>query len=195
MMKLRLKSNYIIYSERLSFCAFKQSDKNDMFAIQSNPMMVQYTPDDPWKDDNDWNNFFSFASTFYDEEKQWCPDWFRFFFAIREKSSEKVIGYCGLGAPEYDRTVTEVFYGISPDHWGKGYATESAKIMLMFGFNELRLNEIVGFREDGNPASGRVLEKAGLKLVGKIENVSEEFSYFEGEPLYLITREMFFTNT
>lgn len=165
-----------------------------MYAIQSDPRMVKYTPDDAWKDETDWYHFYNFASIFYDEEKQWCPDWFRYFFAIRKNNSQKVIGFCSLGAPEYNRNVTEVFYGISPEHWGNGYATEAAKRMLQFGFEELMLKEIVGFREEKNPASGRVLEKAGLKLIGKLENMPDEFSYFEGEPLYSITDETYFTD-
>ncbi len=186
MLNYILDNDYSIKSERLTFSCFKEADCDDMFAIQSNPEMVKYTPDEPWKSMDDWNKFFNFASYFYGEKKS-RPDWFRYFFAIREKNNNRVIGYCGLGAPEYDRSVTEVFYSITPDKWGMGYATESANSMLKFGFEELKLNEIVGFREDGNPASGRVLEKAGLKLVGKLTNLEPEFSYFEGEPLYKIT--------
>lgn len=193
-MGYRLSSDYIIKTERLTVRSFAERDKADMLEIQSNPLMVKYTPDEPWKDEKDWYDFFAFASTFYDEEKDWCPDWFRYFFAIRKKGNDKVIGYSGLGAPEYDRSVTEVFYGISPDYWGKGYATEAAKAMLEFGFEQLKLDEIIGFREDGNPASGRVLEKAGLRMTGKVENVAAEFSYYENEPLYKITSNEFFCN-
>lgn len=186
MLNYILYNDFFIQSERLTLSCFKESDCDDMFAIQSNPEMVKYTPDEPWKSKDDWNDFWNFASCFYGENKN-RPEWFRYFFAIREKNYHKVIGYCGLGAPEYDRSVTEVFYGISPDKWGLGYATEAAKSMLRFGFDELKLNEIVGFREDGNPASGRVLEKARLKMVGKLTGLKPEFSYFEGEPLYKIT--------
>lgn len=64
--------------------------------------------------------------------------------------------------------------------------------MLQFGFEQLKLNEIIGFRENENPASGRVLEKAGLRIIGTVENVAAEFSYFEGEPLYKITSDEYF---
>ena len=185
MLNYILDNDFFMQSERLTFSCFKETDCDDMFAIQSNPEMVKYTPDEPWKSKDDWNTFWRFASCFYGENKN-RPEWFRYFFAIREKTHGKVIGFCGLGAPEYDRCVTEVFYSISPDKWNLGYATEAAKSMLHFGFHELDLAEIVGFREEGNPASGRVLEKAGLKRVGQLANLNPKFSYFEGEPLYKI---------
>lgn len=68
-----------------------------------------------------------------------------------------------------------------------GYATEAAKRMIKFGFEDLKLNSIVGFREKENPASGRVLEKSGLKCSGKLTNLDPEFKYFEDEPLYIIS--------
>lgn len=109
-----LKSDFYMHSERLSFSCFKENDYEGMFAIQSNPEMVKYTPDEPWKTKQDWDNFWNFASCFYDKKKN-RPWWFRYFFAIREIGNEKIIGYCGLGAPEFDRNITEVFYGITPD--------------------------------------------------------------------------------
>jgi ribosomal-protein-alanine N-acetyltransferase len=156
-----------------------------MFAIQSQPQMVMYTPDEAWKGKEDWDNFYNFACAFYDE-KEVHPRWFRFYFAIREKGFDRVIGYCGIGTPQFDRHITEVFYGLVPDKWGQGYATEAVKKMLNFGFCEVKLKEIVGFCEEENIASSRVLEKAGLKVIGKLKNLPDEFKYYNGEPLYKI---------
>lgn len=184
-MRYILKTNFRMESERLSFSCFNENDYEDMFAIQSQPQMVMYTPDEAWKGKEDWDNFYNFASMFYDE-KEVHPLWFRFYFAIREKGFDRVIGYCGIGTPQFDRHITEVFYGLAPDKWGQGYATEAAKKMLDFGFCEVKLKEIVGFCEEENIASGRVLEKAGLKIIGKLKNLPDEFKYYDGEPLYKI---------
>ncbi|MDG2052996.1 MAG: GNAT family N-acetyltransferase [Flavobacteriaceae bacterium] len=45
---------------------------------------------------------------------------------------------------------------------GKGYATESAKMALDYGFNTLKLTEIIGRVSKDNISSIRVLEKLNM---------------------------------
>ena len=65
----------------------------------------------------------------------------------------------GTGAP-----AVELGYFIDPAHWGQGCATAALRIAIreMFrrGFDEVR----AGFFED-NPASRRVMEKCGMRLL------------------------------
>ncbi len=60
----------------------------------------------------------------------------------------------------------ELGYWIGVPYWGQGYATEAAKRMLKFGFEELTLNRIFAGYFVNNPASRRVQEKAGMKYEG-----------------------------
>jgi ribosomal-protein-alanine N-acetyltransferase len=75
------------------------------------------------------------------------------------------IGAAGLqhleGGPE-----VEVGYRFLKEHWGNGYATESALASLAWGFDELGLNRIVAVALETNVASRRVLEKCGLTEIG-----------------------------
>jgi RimJ/RimL family protein N-acetyltransferase len=75
------------------------------------------------------------------------------------------IGAAGLqhleGGPE-----VEVGYRFLKEHWGNGYATESALASLAWGFDELGLNRIVAVALETNGASRRVLEKCGLTEIG-----------------------------
>lgn len=57
----------------------------------------------------------------------------------------------------------EVVYALRPDAWGRGYATEIALATLTRA-RELSLVEVVGIVSVDNPASRRVLEKAGLRF-------------------------------
>lgn len=60
----------------------------------------------------------------------------------------------------------EVGYGFKVMAWGKGYATEAARRLMQYGFEELGLKEIVAVSRPENYASHNVLEKAGLRRRG-----------------------------
>jgi [ribosomal protein S5]-alanine N-acetyltransferase len=174
-----IAGNFKIETERLLLRPFIEEDCPAMLRIQGNPIMTQYTPDEPWTSMEDAFSFLRFAQSLYNDEK--FIEGFRYFFAVVEKSSNQVIGYCGLGGPEFDRTLTEVFYSIDQPCWGKGYATETSLALLQYGFGQLNLSKIVGFAEKENLASLRVLEKAGLKRKGSISGLQENHEYFNGE--------------
>ncbi len=85
--------------------------------------------------------------------------------AISDLPRGDLIGLCGLvilsGAEE-----GEIWYLVEPESWGKGIATEAAKHLLDYGFGELGLHRIWATCLPENPASARVLEKAGMRKEG-----------------------------
>jgi len=60
----------------------------------------------------------------------------------------------------------EVGYRLLPEAWGRGFATEGARALVDFGFQDLGLDRIIGVTHPGNEASQRVLLKAGLADAG-----------------------------
>jgi RimJ/RimL family protein N-acetyltransferase len=60
-------------------------------------------------------------------------------------------------------TDIEVGYRLLPSAWGRGFATEGAKALVDYGFDDLGLYRIIGVTHPGNKASQRVLMKAGLE--------------------------------
>lgn len=56
-------------------------------------------------------------------------------------------------------------YRFLSKYWGQGYATESARAAVKYGFLELGLSEIIGIADTENLGSIHVLEKVGLKKV------------------------------
>lgn len=73
---------------------------------------------------------------------------------------------------EVDKTAdtVELGYVIHPDFWNRGYATEMLKavipVLFARGFRTVR----AGYFEE-NPASGRVMEKAGMRPVSRVDEV------------------------
>jgi len=74
-------------------------------------------------------------------------------------------GFVGLAVPRFETAFSpcvEIGWRLARAHWGQGYATEAAAAALRFGFEALRLPEIVSFTVPGNARSRRVMEKLGM---------------------------------
>lgn len=90
----------------------------------------------------------------------------KYCWMILLKNSGQVVGMCGMTLSNDRFRMAEIFYKLFPRYWGNGYATESAKRIIQFGFNELKLHRIEAGVEVKNTASIRVLEKAGMTNEG-----------------------------
>ncbi len=89
-------------------------------------------------------------------------------FLVFERSREapRLVGGVGLdldaeGAPELG-------YWLTPDAWGRGYATEAGRAVLSVARDALRLKRVRAGHFLDNPASGRVLRKLGFRPTGRI---------------------------
>jgi [ribosomal protein S5]-alanine N-acetyltransferase len=87
-------------------------------------------------------------------------------WCVTEKDTGKVVGYCGFQF--FDKTTDiELLFGFKPKYWGKGFATESAKASLKFGFEKLSFQKVYAATDPQNIASRRVLEKLNMNFVSK----------------------------
>ena len=82
-------------------------------------------------------------------------------WACIDKSNNEYLGWCGLKLNEQD--MVDIGFRFFRKYWGKGYATESAKACLEYGFEELEIKEIIGRVAKDNIASIRVLEKLKME--------------------------------
>lgn len=57
--------------------------------------------------------------------------------------------------------------------WGQGYATELARYAIEFGLRDLSLDEVLAFVRPAHTASRKVLEKAGMKVCGTLDDVPD----------------------
>ncbi|WP_183107095.1 GNAT family N-acetyltransferase [Streptomyces sp. 1114.5] len=65
-----------------------------------------------------------------------------------------------------DRPVAAISYILRPNAWGMGHATEGVRKILVLAFGHLGLPEVHAKHHPENPASGRVLLKAGFTPTG-----------------------------
>ena len=85
-----------------------------------------------------------------------------------------------------DIGLAEIGYCIGRSWWGQGITSEALSAVLDFLFQEVGVESIIAKHAVDNPASGRVMEKAGMNfLPGKYE----KNGIFYDVPQYRITRE------
>jgi RimJ/RimL family protein N-acetyltransferase len=78
----------------------------------------------------------------------------------------RCIGFTGLARPRFAAHFTpcvEIGWRLAFDSWGHGYATESARLAVAYGFDVLRLPQIVSFTAVDNAHSRRVMERIGMR--------------------------------
>jgi RimJ/RimL family protein N-acetyltransferase len=86
----------------------------------------------------------------------------------------KVIGFGGLSYAMIDgRPRVHVGYRFAVDAWGQGFATELARYAIEFGLRDLSLDEVLAFVRPAHTASRKVLEKAGMKECGTLDDVPD----------------------
>lgn len=79
------------------------------------------------------------------------------------KNASKMIGFTGY-RNFHEPPELQLIYGLLPDYCGKGYATILAKLMLKYGFEELKFDEIVASADVPNVASIKVMQKSGMRF-------------------------------
>ncbi|MEW6208376.1 MAG: GNAT family N-acetyltransferase [Acidobacteriota bacterium] len=103
------------------------------------------------------------------------------------KGESALIGFCGFRHFE-DPPQIEILYGIAPRHWGAGLATEAARAMIRFGFEENGFERIYAGADPPNRASFRVMERCGMKFEKRMTINDKEAIY------YVLSREDFFAD-
>lgn len=76
------------------------------------------------------------------------------------KDTGKIIGTCNFGPTEKEYE-WGFGYSINQECWGKGYSTEIVKTIIKYG-QSIGITDFVASHAIENPASGRVMEKAGM---------------------------------
>ena len=119
-------------------------------------------------------------------QEQWRQDE-AFVFAIIERAGESFAGCMGIHPlPAHYRA--EVGYWIGLPYWGRGLATASLRLIIQFGFEELKLNRIAAGHFPHNPASGRVMQKAKMRYEGRLRGALFHHDEYRDELRYAILR-------
>lgn len=98
-------------------------------------------------------------------------------FAVTDKETGELFGAIALSNNKRFNQ-GELAYWIGEQYWGNGYATEAAQSILQFAFEEKKLHKVFARYFSSNPASGKVMDKIGMKKEGILrEHVIKDGKY------------------
>lgn len=83
-------------------------------------------------------------------------------WGITVKNDPKIIGTICLWNFSQNNKIAEVGYDLNPEFQRLGIMSEALKIIIDFGFNELKLEKIEAYTHRENESSKRLLEKNGF---------------------------------
>ena len=159
-----------ITTKRLLLREFCEDDWRAVLGYQRDPLYLRYYP---WEDRDEKD-----ARAFVDMFRMWQSELprRRFQLAIIRHEDGLLIGNCGIRRKPDNDWEADIGYELSPQCWGRGYATEAACAIVNFGFGELGLQRISSWCIADNVASTRVLERLGFRQEGRLTRNK----YFKG---------------
>lgn len=108
-------------------------------------------------------------------------------FAIRLKEIGEFVGGISLALDQRHKRA-ELSYWLAEPFWNRSIVTEAAKALIDFSFDKLGLHKVTAHYMKGNPASGKVMEKCGMKKEGELKEHMLKNGVFHDIELYGLTR-------
>ena len=146
----------ILQTERLILRKFKIEDIEQVY--------------NNWATDPKTNKYLSWSlHKDINETKDIINDWIKRYedgfynWAIELKDTHELIGsICEEGKSLKHKTIT-LGYCYGSKYWNNGYATEALRKVIEYLLNEQDFYIVLANHRSSNPASGRVMQKAGMK--------------------------------
>ncbi|MGB8648788.1 MAG: GNAT family N-acetyltransferase [Anaerolineae bacterium] len=110
--------------------------------------------------------------------------------AIERRADHLLLGGISLGL-HLENDSAEMGYWLGEPYWNHGYTTEAARALVRYGFEKLALHRIYAQHFARNPASGRVMEKAGMKYEGCLREHVKKGERYEDLVTYGILKSEF----
>jgi len=149
-----VEQSVILETSRLLLREFVAQDADALAAVLGDPVAMRYYP----------------AALDHKGVEEWIGknigryqrDGFG-LWAMALKDSCELIGDCGCILQDVEgANHVEVGYHVRRDLWGKGYATEAARVCMQYAFTRLGSTRIISMIRPENVQSIRVAEKNGL---------------------------------
>lgn len=149
--------NIILKTERLNLRPISENDIENIFELQSLEQTSKFNTSKPPIDINETK--INVAKWIAENNKENIK---HFTFAVELIDDNKFIGLIGLHLGKEHYKNAEVWFQLDYRFWNKGYATESLRKIIDFGFETLKLHRIEAGCAVDNVGSFTVLEKVGM---------------------------------
>ncbi len=112
-------------------------------------------------------------------------------YVILRRADDELVGCVGIHPRHGFRA--EIGYWVGVPYWGQGYMTEAVRRLIRSGFEDMQLQRIEANHFLHNPASGRVMQKAGMTFEGIMRQHLLKWGRFVDLAWYSILRSEFET--
>ena len=148
-------------TERLVVRPYREADATALHEVFGSPEVMKWTPSPPSKNVAETVERLARTMAFTARQPPGLGLW-----ALELKESAEFLGQVGLFPVEGKGPEVEVAYELAPRVWGHGYATEAARALIEYGFEELQLRRIVALILPANARSRNVASKCAMTLEG-----------------------------
>jgi len=156
-MKMRVPET--LESDRLLLRQFRESDWHDLHEYYSDPLAAKYTIGRPFTEGETWRSMCGMIGHW--QIRGYGP------YALEEKSTGKVLGTVGYWYP-YDWPSPEIKWALAAAHWGKGYASEAARVVQQAGRVHMPDIQLISLINSENQPSINLALAIGAKLEERI---------------------------
>ena len=165
----------MIETERLLLQRWREEDREPFYRMNSDARVMEFFPEYLTQAQSD-----SLVDRINEHFKKHGFG----LFAAELRKDQTFIGFVGVAVPSFKVHFTpcvEIGWRLAANYWGRGLATEGARAVVKYAFEELALDALVSFTVPRNIRSRRVMEKVGMT-----HDVSDDFDHPdlpEGHPL------------
>ncbi|WIV20299.1 GNAT family N-acetyltransferase [Paenibacillus polygoni] len=177
-----MKELPMIPLQRLSLRPFRQEDAEQVQQLAGDKYIAEmtlYIPH-PYED--------GMAKEWIDTHSEQFNKERSLTLAIVHKEEDYLIGAITIGwNKQFDHG--ELAYWIGNEYKSNGYCTEAAKGIVQYAFEEMKLNRIYARHLARNPASGKVMQKIGMKYEGLLRQHVKKWGEYEDLVCYGLLRD------
>ena len=148
--------NKYLETDRVILRDWTEADLEDFARINSDPLIMEFYPDR--LDEKATKHLVKHFQSHIDKNGYG-------FFAVESKEDGRFMGFSGLAKVPTDMPFSpavELAWRLDYDYWGKAYASEIAQALMTFGFETLKLKQIVAYCADEHDRAKHILEKMGF---------------------------------
>jgi RimJ/RimL family protein N-acetyltransferase len=165
------KMEVVLQTPRLLLEPIVQQHAPALFVALSDPRIYSFIPQSAPVSVSDLQTRYKFL------EKRHSPagDELWLNWAIKLKDSHSYIGT--VQASIARNRIAQLAYILSPDFWGRGYATETCLRIIEALFSDYEVTQVMAMVDTRNKASYRLLERLSFERV----MTRQQADYFKGE--------------
>lgn len=172
-----------LITPRLIIRRLTPADLQDFLRFNTHPANLEYQAVTPFNEETAQRYLEHQATLEPDDAGGWLG------LAVELQHEERVIGEVGIFLPKQPRNKGDIGWTLHPDYHGRGYATEAARALLSYAFDDLMLHRVTSGCDTRNTASIRLMERLGMRREAHYIQSAYLHGAWRDECAYALLRE------